>query len=89
MPSDPNEQGREDCRAENDPESGFREIAACRHSGKLAGDEFEVAFNEREVRSCLIGIAQRQDVFIWHDTRYARRWLLKRYDGLGEPSIFA
>jgi hypothetical protein len=66
MPCDPNEQGRKNRRAEDDPEGGLREIAARRLLGKLASDEFEVAFNQGEVGSGLIGLAQRQDVIVRH-----------------------
>ena len=42
MPSDPNEQGREDRGAEDDPERGLCQIAARRLLGKLARDEFKM-----------------------------------------------
>jgi hypothetical protein len=58
MPYDPNEQGREDRRAEDDPEGGLREIAARRLPGKLARDEFKVAFDQSEVGSHLTGLAE-------------------------------
>jgi hypothetical protein len=64
MPNDPNEQGREDRRAEDDPESGFREITARRHSRELTGEKFEIAFDQSEIGSRLIGLSQREDVFI-------------------------
>lgn len=66
MPCDPNEKGREDRRAEDDPESGLREITARRLLGKLAGDEFEIVFDQSEVGSGLIGLAQRKDVIVRH-----------------------
>jgi hypothetical protein len=59
MPCGPNEQGREDCGAKDNPESGFREIVARRLLGELAGDEFEIAFDQGEIGSRLIGLAQR------------------------------
>jgi hypothetical protein len=59
VPNDPNEQGREDRRAEDDPECGLREIAAHRLLGKLGGDEFEIALDQGEVSSRLIGAVQR------------------------------
>jgi hypothetical protein len=77
VPCDPNEQRREDRRAEDDPESGFREIAALRHSCELAGEKFEIAFDQSEVGSRLIGLAQRQDVLIWHGACYGRVRLLE------------
>jgi hypothetical protein len=36
-------------RAEDDPESGLRQVAPRRHSRELAGDEFEIAFDQGEV----------------------------------------
>jgi len=72
MPYDPNEQGREDCGAEDDPERHLRQIAARRLLGKLTGEKFEMFFDQGEVGSRLIGPAQRQDVFVWHDARYGR-----------------
>jgi hypothetical protein len=66
MPCEPNEQGREDRRAEDDPEGGLCQITARRLLGKLAHDEFEVALNQGEVGSRLIGLAQRKDVIIRH-----------------------
>jgi hypothetical protein len=62
----PHEQRREDRRAENDPERGLCEIAARRPIGELAGNEFELAFNQREVGSRLIGLAQCKRVLICH-----------------------
>jgi hypothetical protein len=64
MPDDPNEQGCEDRRAEDDPERCFRQIAAGRHSRKLAHDDFEIAFDQGEAGSRLIGLSQREDVLI-------------------------
>jgi len=78
MPNDPNEQGREYRRAEDDPERGFREIAARWLLGKLAGDEFKVALDQREIGSRLVGPPQREDVFVWHDARYGRTGLRQR-----------
>jgi hypothetical protein len=72
MPNNPNEQGREDRRAEDDPESGFRQIAARRHSRELAGKKFEIAFDQGEVGPRLIGLPQREDVFVWHITPCGR-----------------
>ena len=66
MPNNPNEQGRQDRRAEDDPERRFRQIAAGRHSRELTGKKFEIAFDQGEVGSRLIGLSQREDVFIWH-----------------------
>jgi hypothetical protein len=34
------------------------EVRACRYAGELAGDEFEMAFNQCEVGSRPIGLAQ-------------------------------
>jgi hypothetical protein len=34
--------------------------------GELAGDEFEIAFNQGEIGSRLIHLSQREDVFLWH-----------------------
>jgi hypothetical protein len=51
--------GSEDRRAEDDPERGFCEIGARRLFGKLARDEFKITFDQREVVSGLIGLAQR------------------------------
>jgi hypothetical protein len=45
---------------------------------KLAGEEFEIAFEKREVGSRLIGLAQRQGVFVCHATRYDSTRLRKR-----------
>jgi hypothetical protein len=78
MPRDPHQQRRGYRRAEDDPESCFREITARRLFGKLAGNEFEMSFDQREVCSCLTGLSQRQDVFIWHDARYGRTVLRDR-----------
>jgi hypothetical protein len=58
MPREPNEQRREDRRAEDDPERRFREIAAGRHSRELPHHEFEIAFEQGEVGSHLIGRVQ-------------------------------
>jgi hypothetical protein len=66
IPCDPHQQRREYRRAEDDPESCFREIAARRLFGKLARDEFEIAFDQGKVGSRLIGLPQRDGVFVWH-----------------------
>jgi hypothetical protein len=49
MPNDPNEEGREGSGAEDDPECRLRQIAARRSFGQLAGDEFEIAFDQSEI----------------------------------------
>ena len=72
MPNDPNEQGREDRRAEDDPERRLTQIAARRLLGKLACEKFEMLFDQREISSRLTGLSQRQGVFAWHDARYGR-----------------
>ena len=66
MPNNPNEQGRQDRRAEDDPECGSRQIAPCRHPRETAHDELQIAFESGEIGSRLIGLAQRKHVFVWH-----------------------
>jgi hypothetical protein len=46
VPHEPHEQRREDRRAKDYPERSLRQIAACRLTGELAHDEFEVAFDQ-------------------------------------------
>jgi hypothetical protein len=46
-------------RRRYDPERGLRQIATGRDAGELAGDEFEMAFDQGEVGSRLIGLSQR------------------------------
>jgi hypothetical protein len=78
MPRDPNEQGCEDCGAEDDPERGLRQVSARRALGELARDEFKIAFDQSEVTPRLIGLPQREGVFICHAARYGRTRLLDR-----------
>ena len=66
MPYEPNQQGRDDRRAKDDPERSFCEIAARRLLGKLPGDEFKIAFDQGEVGSRLIDRPQLYDVFVLH-----------------------
>ena len=49
MPYNPNEQSREDRRAENDPERRLRRIAARRLVGEPAGEKFEMFLDEGEI----------------------------------------
>ena len=72
MPNDPNEQGREDRRQKMIPSAAFARSPRVGSSRELAGDEFEIALDQGEIGSRLIGLAQRQGVFVWHDTRYGR-----------------
>jgi hypothetical protein len=58
MPCDPYEQCREYRSAEDDPEGGLRQIAARWLVRKLAGKKFEIALDQGEVGSRLIGLAQ-------------------------------
>jgi hypothetical protein len=53
MPNDPNEQGREYRCAEDDPKRGFRYVCRHRHPRELAGEGFEIAFEQSEVGSRL------------------------------------
>jgi hypothetical protein len=46
-------------RRDDDPERGLRQIATGRDAGELAGDEFEMAFDQGEVGSRLVRLAQR------------------------------
>jgi hypothetical protein len=55
MPNDPSEHCREYHSAEDDPECCLRQIPASRLLGKLAGDEFEIALDQREIGSGLVG----------------------------------
>jgi hypothetical protein len=71
MPCDPDEQGREDGGAEDDPERGLRQIAARRLLGKLARDELEIAFDQREVGARLVG-RRLSPVGVWGRHRYRR-----------------
>jgi hypothetical protein len=71
MPADPNEQGREYRRTEDDPERRLCQIAPGRHASELAGDEFKIAFDQGEVGSRLIGLTQCQSVIVLHAQGYA------------------
>jgi hypothetical protein len=73
MPCDPNEQGREDRGAEDDPERGLCQIAARRLLGKLARDEFEIAFDQRAVGARLVDLPQCELALICHNSRHQRR----------------
>jgi hypothetical protein len=65
MPRDPDKQGRDDCRAEDDPERSSGHIAAGRLLRELAGDEFEIAsINAKSVLAP--SICQRERVLVWH-----------------------
>jgi RimJ/RimL family protein N-acetyltransferase len=44
----------EDCRAEDDPERGLRQLATGRHVSELAGDDFEIAFEQGKIGARLI-----------------------------------
>ena len=72
MPNDPNEQGRDYRRAEDDPERSLREIAAGRHAGELAGEEFEMIFDHGEIGSGLVDLPQCELVLICHINRHQR-----------------
>jgi hypothetical protein len=58
MPDDPTEQGREDRRAEDDPERGFRYVAARRQPCELAHDNLQIASQGGEIGSRLIRFSQ-------------------------------
>ena len=47
--------------------------APCRLLGELVGDDFELAFYQREIGSRLIGLTQRQRIFVWHTHVMAER----------------
>jgi hypothetical protein len=49
----------EDCGAEDDPERGLRQLATSRQSRELAGDSFEIAFEQGEIGARLISLLQR------------------------------
>ena len=66
MPGEPDKQGRDDRRTEDDSQRGPRQFLACRESRELAHHEFKVAFDRGEVRSCLINLSQRERVLVWH-----------------------
>jgi hypothetical protein len=53
-PQDDERRGRDD-----DPERGHRQVPPRRQSSELAGDEFEIALDQREIGSRLIGLSQR------------------------------
>jgi hypothetical protein len=80
VPRDPNEQGCEDCGAEDDPERGLRQVSARPALRELARDEFKIAFDQSVVCSRRIGSLQRQDVSVCHTARYGRTPLLDRED---------
>ena len=51
-------------RRNDDPERGFRQIAPRRQPRELAHNELQIAFDHCEVGARLIGLSQRQAVFI-------------------------
>jgi hypothetical protein len=46
-------------RRDDDPERGLRQVTPRRQPGELAGDEFEIALDQREIGPRLIGLLQR------------------------------
>jgi hypothetical protein len=58
MPDEPNAQRCDYRRAEDDPERSSGQIAAGRAFGELGRDEFEMAFEQGEIGSRLIRLAQ-------------------------------
>jgi hypothetical protein len=64
VPSDPHKQGREYHRAEDDPERGRIQVSARRPLSELARNKLKIAFDQSEVRPRLIGLPQREGVFV-------------------------
>ena len=73
MPSDQDEQGVHYSGAEDAPERGFCEIAARRLLGKLARDEFKIAFDQSEIGARLVDLPQCELALICHNSRHQRR----------------
>ena len=66
MPRDPNEQGCEDCRAEDDTERGLRYLATGRQSREPASDGFEITFEEGKIGARLISLLQHSGAPVRH-----------------------
>jgi hypothetical protein len=77
MPCDPNQQGRDDRRAKDDPQRGFCEIAARRLLGELPGDEFKIGFEQTRSRFLPGRPPATVRCFCLAYTRYARDGLLR------------
>jgi hypothetical protein len=66
MPREPHKEGRDYRRAEDDPERCSRQLTARWHLRELAGDTFELAFDQGEIGTSLIDLPQRELALIWH-----------------------
>lgn len=66
MPSEPHKERRNYRRAEDDPKRCPSQLAARRHPRELAGNEFELAFDQGKVGTSLIDLPQRELVLISH-----------------------